>query len=195
MLSALSMICEACVSDKSSLQMDRKTKYYSLGESWFEIRRLREKLSGGLSNEDAFNIKPWELSTDSFSARYYANRGAIAFLLAHEFAHAYLNHVTVRSQAENLRSINELNDSLTLLRLAGLDLARGSELLFKNEGFLVGQPIETEADSFALLATAAMCGEMELDFKSLCVYDAWSYSHFLCLGDLRPNSYVDLLWS
>lgn len=148
------------MSGRSSSTFGGKIKYYSLGETWYFAEFLRENIASNIEIDDF--PPPHQIPLTMSSARYYANKGATVFILAHEFAHAYRAHVDTRQNVETLRSKEELISAWNMLNDHGLSITQIETILKQNKGYLVHQPQEIEADVFAILATIQFCEEIEL---------------------------------
>lgn len=115
-------------------------------ERWRISQQILQSLSGRKEHHDGgftgVNTRKKKL--------FYACRGAFIFLLAHEFAHIYRNHVSWRQSSRSLRNHDYFNqyyrNSIDRLREYG-----GSEADLMRYEFTNLQVTEEDADCFAYL--------------------------------------------
>ncbi|QIK41047.1 hypothetical protein [Pontivivens nitratireducens] len=177
----IDIYCSAYVSDKGVAHFGGQVELFHIGENWYFRRQLRQHLVKKTVAATK-QPEPWKIPLSSDSAKYYANRGAITFLLAHEFAHAYLDHADARAATSEIRrSQSEIEAARKLLTEAGFRDVQIQRSLDRNHAYLVEQPIEKEADFWALGATVSLCEKLELEdaaarcliFGALVMFYAW----------------------
>lgn len=146
-------------------------------ESWKAKELLREKVlqdikvSIGQSEEvkltqfDRLGIRPAR-SKGEQRRHFLAARGFFLFVLAHEFAHVYCDHLRVRQTKRQLRSPTELTQALAQLYAEIGETGLTAEMLAEGP-FGIDQPIESEADAEGLMCVLAYCEDNELDSESI----------------------------
>lgn len=83
---------------------------------------------------------------------YYANQGAFMFLIAHEFSHAYRNHLQQIKSGKPLRGKTEVSAANLILEKYGHSPEETAELLADGTKYQVNQVVEHEADTDAINA-------------------------------------------